>query len=192
MISFTIDYFKFETLIRIDIEHRLEQTIIPEFSIGLDYKLFGANISAVSTVDSEFLINETFNHTRKSLSIDRQHKILRKCFDLRIGDKILDSTAISKSIDLYKFGTESKQQMRQQPDINLVISWSTFHLNISSLEFRAEKKSNEILSILFNNRNCKEIDVNKMFFFLSIHSNSIEHLMNTLEYLGISKSNYIP
>jgi hypothetical protein len=181
MISFTINYSKFETLIRIDIENRPEQTIIPAFSIGLelDYKLFGHNY-----------LNIDQNHTRKILSNNKQHKILRKCFDLRIGDKILDSTAISKSIDLRKFGTDSKVQRRQQRYFNLPISWSTFHLNLSSLEFRAEKKSNEILSILFNNRSCEEIDIREKYFHLLMHS--IEHFIDTSEYLEITRSDYIP
>jgi hypothetical protein len=77
VISCTINYSKYETLIKIDIEHRPEQTIIPAFSIGLDidYELFGGNVlgfSAIDTMDTEFLINEIFNqnHTRKRLSID--------------------------------------------------------------------------------------------------------------------------
>jgi hypothetical protein len=53
------------------------------------------------------------------------------------------------------------------------VFWSKFHLN--SPEFRTEKKSNEISSILFNNRNCEEIDKREKFFILSMHSNTIEY-----------------
>ncbi len=48
-------------MIRIDIEHRPEQTIIPAFSIGLDidYELLGGNVSEYPTMNTEFLIRIT-------------------------------------------------------------------------------------------------------------------------------------
>ncbi len=62
MIDITIDYSKFETLIRIDIEYRPEQTFIPAFSIGfrIDDQLFVKN-DFKNQNDSQFLINEIFN-----------------------------------------------------------------------------------------------------------------------------------
>ncbi len=85
MIDIKIDYSKFETLIRIDIEYRPEQTFISVFSIGfrIDDQLFDKN-GFKNQNDSQFLINEIFikNHSRKILSVDTQHKNLHQTYDL--------------------------------------------------------------------------------------------------------------
>jgi hypothetical protein len=152
MIDITIDYSKFETLIRIDIEYSPEQTFIPAFSIRfrINDQLFGKN-DFKNKNDSQFLINEIFNknHSKKILSVDTQHKNLRQTFDLRIGSKNLDTTAISKSIDIYECRSEHNRESGATTLFIKDIFWSTFYLNVSSLEFRTENKDNEIFSILF-------------------------------------------
>ncbi len=194
MINFTIYYTKYETLMRIDIEYRPEQTIIPAFTIGFfanDEMLhFGQNASEFSANDTKNLINEILyenrNHTRKTLSIDRHHQSLRKCFNLSISDQILDSTSISKSFDLYIY---RKRKFEFDPE--LASFFSTFHLSLNSPQFRTEKKSNEIFSILFNDSNCEEI-YNEKSFFLFMHSTLFQYFINMSEFLEISRKVYFP
>ncbi len=159
MIDIKIDYSNFETLIRIGIEYRPEQTFISVFSIGfrIDDQLFDKN-GFKNQNDSQFLINEIFikNHSRKILSVDTQHKNLRQTFDLRIGSKNLNTTAISKSIDIYQCRPEHNWESGATTLFIKPIIWSTFYLNFSSLEFRTEKKDNEIFSILFDIKKYKK------------------------------------
>jgi hypothetical protein len=196
MINITIDYSKFETLIKIDIENRPELTIIPAFSIGLpiNYEVFGENNTYSQSTDTELLINKFFNqnHSRKILSIDTLHKNLSQCFDLRIGDKILDTTAISKSIDLYLLGSHNIQNRREKNYFDRPIFWSTYYLNVDKLEFKTEKKANEIFNILFNKTAFKKFVPINRYTILLMHSNSIEALINLTEFSQIFLDIFIP
>jgi hypothetical protein len=196
MIDITIDYSKFETLIRIDIEYRPEQTFITAFSIGfrIDDQLFGKN-DFKNQNDSQFLINEIFDKNgSKILSVDTQHKNLRQTFDLRIGSKTLDKTAISKSIDIYECRSEHNRESEAKTLFIKPIFWSTFYLNVSSLEFRTEKKDNEIFSILFDIKKYKKYVEKKrdQYLLLTIQSNLFESLTDMIEYPQIFLYENIP
>jgi hypothetical protein len=195
MISFTIDYSKLETLTKIDIENRPELIIIPAFSFGLSIKneLFGAKTKE-QMKDTQFLIDKIFNqnHSRKSLSIDMQHKSLSQCFDLRIREKILKTTAILKSSDFYLLGSHYKWNKGQKDYFDLPIFWSTFFLNVDNPHFKTEKKANEIFNILFNITAFRKIVSKNTFAIFLMHSNSIEYLINISEYSRIAPIDYIP
>ncbi len=97
IIIISIDYFKFKSVIKIDIKQRTELSIIPTFSLGLtDNKYTDKESNFNEYLNNLFVKNFTSNsildqnHTRNGLFINTQHKELSRFLSLKLGNEILN------------------------------------------------------------------------------------------------------
>jgi hypothetical protein len=198
IIKISIDYSKFETVIKIDIEQETEQSIIPAFQIGLPLiiankvqlkGLFGEKFSI--TQDDELLISEIFNrnHTRKSLFIGFQHKELSQFLGLKVGNRILNISLFTKSFDSFSIPLNIMSRKSIFPTI-----WSVFNLDIDANELESKKNNREIFKILFDFERYKKFKKNFLGnnLIFRIDSNNIQSIRDKDIFISDEYSLFMP
>ncbi len=119
IIKVSVEFSKFETIIKLDIKPKTKLSMIPAFSVNLftygaytkvldsdlpQYldELFDKNFTSDSNSRiHEYTNRDIFrsNSTRKTLSLNTQHKDLSHFLKLKVGKQILKLSSFSRSFD---------------------------------------------------------------------------------------------
>ncbi len=212
IIEISIDYSKFETVIKIDIKQRTELSIIPTFSVRIaddlclnkkdlesSFKqywndLFDKNFTSKSENNNQYSNKEIFgrNKSRKILFKNGQHKDLNRFLALKLGNQILNLSSFSRSYNnLFEFSIT--QNILNYSTIYPTI-YTTFVLDIESLEKRTDKQERKIFSILFGYAKYRKFKGSfiKQKLNLYLHSNSFESFKQKTEKLNELNKRFIP
>jgi hypothetical protein len=202
ILKISIDYSKLETVIKIDIEQRTELSIIPTFSVeivdcefsgNLDLNeylndLFDKNFTTKPEHNNQYSIKEIYgqNQSRKILFINSQRKELDRFVSLKLGNEVLNLSKFSKSYDnLVKLSeTEFK--------VNFSRIFSTYILDIDSLERITDRNEREIFTVLFDFENFRKFKRTfiRQKLVLLMHSNRFDTFKRSTKNLDKSVDDY--